>query len=312
MRRSICQKKNTEALQTLATDSSNDMVLTLDHAARIGACHDMTEAYVVRKRAEERNSVADEHRQTADDQTVYEPGAQELLNRDPAVHVETTGTGSSKLGNNLCWSPAHPFNNASTLLRDGQIEGPIAQDDHSLLAVMPLVERQDFLKRSSTYDDGINIGNELVVPVLRAVASAFSHQPVQIAVRPRNKSIQANADKDRVVWAEIDREARKGKPLPSDHAPLVIDIDSPGHPFDAGWTSAGRFANRGPPGKAGMSHDERGATSSISEKQKIIQALIFDPFIFIQPVPFSSPFSIRRICFFNDSKSAFHGKSSRN
>jgi hypothetical protein len=28
--------------------------------------------------------------------------------------------------------------------------------------------------------------------------------------------------KDRVVWAEIDREARKGKPLPSDHAPLVM------------------------------------------------------------------------------------------
>src|SRR2546425_11948906 len=44
--------------------------------------------------------------------------------------------------------------------------------------------------------------------------------------------------KPRVVWAEIDREARKGKPIPSDHAPLVIDIDSPGHPFDAGWTSA--------------------------------------------------------------------------
>ena len=37
---------------------------------------------------------------------------------------------------------------------------------------------------------------------------------------------------------EIDREARKGKPLPSDHAPLVIDIDSPGYPFDAGWASA--------------------------------------------------------------------------
>jgi hypothetical protein len=44
--------------------------------------------------------------------------------------------------------------------------------------------------------------------------------------------------KHRVVWAEIDREARKGKPLPSDHAPLVIDIDSPGYPFDAGWASA--------------------------------------------------------------------------
>jgi exodeoxyribonuclease-3 len=39
----------------------------------------------------------------------------------------------------------------------------------------------------------------------------------------------------RVVWAEIDREARKGKPIPSDHAPLVIDLDQPGRPFDAGW-----------------------------------------------------------------------------
>jgi len=42
----------------------------------------------------------------------------------------------------------------------------------------------------------------------------------------------------RVVWAEIDREARKGKPTPSDHAPLVIDLDSAGKPFDAGWESA--------------------------------------------------------------------------
>jgi exodeoxyribonuclease III len=51
--------------------------------------------------------------------------------------------------------------------------------------------------------------------------------------------------KERVVWAEIDREARKGKPIPSDHAPLVIDVDAPGHPFDAGWASAeGRIAAR--------------------------------------------------------------------
>jgi len=42
----------------------------------------------------------------------------------------------------------------------------------------------------------------------------------------------------RTVWAEIDREARKGKPIPSDHAPLVIDLDQPGHLFDAGWEAA--------------------------------------------------------------------------
>ena len=51
---------------------------------------------------------------------------------------------------------------------------------------------------------------------------------------------------ERVVAAEIDREARKGKPIPSDHAPLVIDLDEPGGPFDAGWEAAGeRIAARG-------------------------------------------------------------------
>jgi len=42
----------------------------------------------------------------------------------------------------------------------------------------------------------------------------------------------------RVVWAEIDREARKGPPTPSDHTPVAIDLDEPGLPFDAGWTGA--------------------------------------------------------------------------
>jgi exodeoxyribonuclease III len=40
---------------------------------------------------------------------------------------------------------------------------------------------------------------------------------------------------ERVIAAEIDREARKGKPIPSDHAPVVIDLDEPGKPFDPGW-----------------------------------------------------------------------------
>jgi exodeoxyribonuclease-3 len=52
---------------------------------------------------------------------------------------------------------------------------------------------------------------------------------------------------ERTVWAEIDREARKGKPIPSDHAPLAIDLDQPGHPLDAGWDAAeARIAARLP------------------------------------------------------------------
>jgi exodeoxyribonuclease-3 len=52
----------------------------------------------------------------------------------------------------------------------------------------------------------------------------------------------------RVVAAEIDREARKGPPIPSDHAPLSIDLDEPGKPFDAGWEGAlARIAARTKP-----------------------------------------------------------------
>ncbi len=50
----------------------------------------------------------------------------------------------------------------------------------------------------------------------------------------------------RVIAIEIDREARKGKPIPSDHAPLVLDLDEPGRPFDPGWEEAGaRILARG-------------------------------------------------------------------
>jgi len=42
----------------------------------------------------------------------------------------------------------------------------------------------------------------------------------------------------RIVGADIDREARKGKPIPSDHAPVVVDLDAPGRAIDAGWEGA--------------------------------------------------------------------------
>jgi exodeoxyribonuclease-3 len=50
---------------------------------------------------------------------------------------------------------------------------------------------------------------------------------------------------ERIVWSEIDREARKGKPIPSDHTPVIIDLDQPGRAIDAGWSGAdARIAQR--------------------------------------------------------------------
>ncbi len=52
----------------------------------------------------------------------------------------------------------------------------------------------------------------------------------------------------RLVDAEIDRQARKGPPIPSDHAPLLVDLDAPGRPFDADWGGAlARIAARTKP-----------------------------------------------------------------
>ncbi len=49
----------------------------------------------------------------------------------------------------------------------------------------------------------------------------------------------------RLVDAEIDRQARKGPPVPSDHAPLTIDLDESGKPFDPDWAGAlARIARR--------------------------------------------------------------------
>jgi exodeoxyribonuclease-3 len=42
----------------------------------------------------------------------------------------------------------------------------------------------------------------------------------------------------RIVDAEIDRDARKGPPVPSDHAPLLIDLDERGRPIDPDWDGA--------------------------------------------------------------------------
>jgi exodeoxyribonuclease-3 len=54
----------------------------------------------------------------------------------------------------------------------------------------------------------------------------------------------------RIVDAEIDREARKGPPVPSDHAPLVVDLDEPGRRFDPDWDGAlARIAARTRPGR---------------------------------------------------------------
>ena len=55
----------------------------------------------------------------------------------------------------------------------------------------------------------------------------------------------------RLVDAEIDRQARKGPPIPSDHAPLLVDLDAPGRSVNVDWDGAlARIAARTRPARA--------------------------------------------------------------
>jgi exodeoxyribonuclease III len=55
----------------------------------------------------------------------------------------------------------------------------------------------------------------------------------------------------RLVDAEIDRQARKGPPIPSDHAPLLVDLDAPGQDLNVDWDGAlARIAARTRPSRA--------------------------------------------------------------
>lgn len=80
--------------------------------------------------------------------------------------------------------------------------------------------------------------------LVRSEAGRFSWWDYRAGMFQRNEGMRIDllyvteVVARRVVWAEVDREARKGKPTPSDHAPVVVDLDEPGKAFDAGWEGA--------------------------------------------------------------------------
>ena len=66
----------------------------------------------------------------------------------------------------------------------------------------------------------------------------------------------------RIVAVEIDREARKGKPVPSDHAPLVIDLDEPGHAVRPRLGGLGRALRRAPGRAEGLTRPAASAADA--------------------------------------------------
>src|SRR5262245_59965554 len=170
------------------------LVLALDQAARIGPRRDVTKSNVLRQGREQRNTLADQHRNASDDETIDKPGPKESLNRDATVDVEVLGPARGKCGPDLRRGAAHLLHHASARRRAGEDDGVTTQDHDLLLPVWPRLERHYRLERLPTDDDRVDARDELVVTVRLAAASG---QPVQAAIRPCNEAIDARSDEHR-------------------------------------------------------------------------------------------------------------------
>src|SRR5690349_8021796 len=157
---------------------------------------EMAETNVLLERAEERNSVADQDRNMSDRDSLNEPVAQESLNCDSTVDIEMPRSLRSKLRDDFGWSACHLFDRVLSDWR--QIESAVAQYDNALRAIRPLGQGEDGLECLAPDHNDIDRGNEFLVAVRLA---ALRRQKVEIAVWAGDKPIEANADKDRCLYA---------------------------------------------------------------------------------------------------------------
>lgn len=91
----------------------SNVVLGLNQPARIVLGRNVTQPYVARNHAEQRNSVSNEHRHPRDNEALNKAFAQEPLNRYPSVDIQVMDTTGSELRNDLSWRPGHLLYNAS-------------------------------------------------------------------------------------------------------------------------------------------------------------------------------------------------------
>src|SRR5262245_59609177 len=102
------------------------------------------------------------------------------------------GPPGSKARNDLGRRSAHVLHYPAAGDSAGQVDGPAAENDDSLLAIWPRVEAEDRLERVPADDDGVDRADELVVAMRLA---AVLRQPVEAAVRARDEAVHAGADK---------------------------------------------------------------------------------------------------------------------
>jgi hypothetical protein len=191
-RRAVSQIGNGRAASVPPGWLEDDSVLAFDQAAGILLRRDVLQLYIAGEGAEQGNSFSDEHGHASDNETLDQARAQKALDRDSSVDVEVLGTAGGEFGNNVGWRAAHVLHHAAAYRR--QIYGVAAQDHYALVAVGPGRKGEHGLKGLSTYDEGIDGGEELVVAVGFAAALG---EKIEVAIPARDEAIKAGSDKHR-------------------------------------------------------------------------------------------------------------------
>src|SRR5205809_2293938 len=171
-------------------DWSSDVCSSDLKAAGILASRDMLQGDIAAKRAKQWDAGADEHRNTGDNEALNEASLQELLNSDPAIHIDMPDAAGLKLRHDLGWSPGHPLHHCPS--RSGG-DRTTTEHENGLLAVGPPIEAQDRLERLAADDQCVHRGNKLIIPVRFATAG---REKIEGAVRTSDEAVEASANKD--------------------------------------------------------------------------------------------------------------------
>src|SRR3984957_1754472 len=177
--------------------SPDDFVLTLHQSGGIGLSRHVTEPHIVRQRAEKRDAFTDQHGHAGDGEALNQAGAQEVLDRNPAVDVDVLHSIRGEFRHNLRRFSGHLFDHSSApdfSSNFGEVDWPATKDHDALVFIWPLGERQnDFVGVAANYQR-IHRGHELDIAVGFA---AVRGQKIERAVQPGNETVNAGADKDR-------------------------------------------------------------------------------------------------------------------
>src|SRR3954470_4365268 len=176
---------------------TEDGILRLHQPALVLPGGDRLQTNVAAGHAEQRDPLADQHRNSGDDEPLNQTGAKKLLNGDPAVDV---GMGHATLREprgDLLWRSLQVLDIGAGGCGS---DGATTEDENPLVPVGPGLETEDGLVGVAPDHQRVDRGNERLVAVL---LTATGWKPIERAIRPGDEAVHTDSDEDRHFYDRL-------------------------------------------------------------------------------------------------------------